>query len=380
MADRFSIGRALQGFSAGVAGQGQQFLQSLDDRRRDAAIEDSFAVQRALENKDPQGARGLLLNRLENIQRLGGDPSDTIELLQKFDAGDLIGVHNEVSAIVELAQAKGLLKAPAAPDKGTSLIQNIEATGLRRGTPEFQQELSRQLERKGGAEVAELKTFRELTRDLSTEQELEARLIKLGIAPRAVGSAVQTISEQGIAEEIGDVEATIAERKKFGELTGSSRSKSIDKGFERITKIDTGLRNIDRAIDVIKSGAGTGAIQRLLPSIRAASVELDNIQGRLALDVIGGVTFGALSKGELDLAKQVALPTGLDGPELVQHLEERKAAQLKLRDYFSEQIDFLDQGGTVASFLRSKERDQTTQQAAPEAPAQPGGIQFLGFE
>ena len=127
---------------------------------------------------------------------------------------------------------------------------------------------------------------------------------------------------------------------------------------ERIAKIDAAVSNIDRAIGVLNSGAGVGAIERFLPSFKAASVELDNIQKSMALDVIGAVTFGALSKGELDLAKEVALPTGLETPELIIHLQNRKAAQEKLRSYFNEQIQFLDQGGTVAGFLRSKENSQ----------------------
>lgn len=206
--------------------------------------------------------------------------------------------------------------------------------------------------------------FAGLTEGLTEEQTNEAKLIKLGLSPRAVGSAIQTISAKDIAEEIGDAEATIAERKKFGDLTGASRSKAIDDGVDRIGKIDIGIQNIDSAIQAVNDGAGTGAIERLFPSIKAASVELDNIQGRMALDVIGAVTFGALSKGELDLAKLVALPTGLDGPQLIEHLEAKKVAQLKLRNYFREQIDFLDQGGSVAGFLRERERQQ-----APEATA-----------
>ncbi len=78
-----------------------------------------------------------------------------------------------------------------------------------------------------------------------------------------------------------------------------------------------------------------------LPSFKAASVELDNIQKSMALDVIGATTFGALSEGELNLAKEVALPTGLDTPQLIDHLNKRKEAQNKLRDYYSEQIQFL---------------------------------------
>jgi len=208
----------------------------------------------------------------------------------------------------------------------------------------------------GGGLTAEQREFADLTQGLSPEQKQQAKMIKLGLSPRAVGSAMQTIADKDLAEVVGDAEATVANRKKFGEATGASRAKMIDDGFERITKIDAGIGNIDRAIDALQSGAKTGAIQKMVPSMRAASVELANIQKSMALDVIGAVTFGALSKGELDLAKEVALPTGLDEPQLLEHLQKRKTAQLKLRDYFQQQIDYLDQGGTVAGFLREQER------------------------
>lgn len=218
-------------------------------------------------------------------------------------------------------------------------------------SPEKRLALSR-----GEALTSAQREFSSLTEGLTTEQKDEAALIKLGLSPRAVGSAIQTISSEGIAEEIGDAQATIKEREKFGELTGSSRAKRIDSGFERIGKISTNINNLDRAIAAVEAGAGTGVIERRFPSIKAAAVELDQIQGELALDVIGSVTFGALSEGELNLAKQIALPTGLEGPALIQHLRDRKTAQEKLRSYFKEQVDFLDQGGTIAGFLREKER------------------------
>lgn len=102
-------------------------------------------------------------------------------------------------------------------------------------------------------------------------------------------------------------------------------------------------------------------LEKMWPSIAAASVELDNIRSSMALDVVGATTFGALSAGELALAKDVALPTGLDTDELLTFLNDRKAAQQKLRDYYNEQIQFLDQGGTIAGFLRSKEKTQSQQ-------------------
>ena len=227
----------------------------------------------------------------------------------------------------------------------------------------------------GGGLTAKQRERAALTEGLTAEQKDESALIALGLSPRAVGSAAITISQAGIADQVGKSEAIVAERKKFGELTGTSRAKAIDSGFERIGKISTNINNLDRAIAAVEAGAGTGAIERRFPSIRAASVELDQIQGELALDVIGAVTFGALSEGELDLAKQIALPAGLEGPELIQHLRNRKAAQEKLRSWYKEQIDFLDQGGTIAGFLREKER-QTQAGAAPtgavQQPAQVG--------
>jgi hypothetical protein len=199
--------------------------------------------------------------------------------------------------------------------------------------------------------------FTSLTKDLTKEQKQEATLIKLGLSPRAVGNALQTITSQGIEQEIGKASAVIKQREKFGEMTGVSRAKMIDAGFEQITKINRGIGNIDRA------------------------AELDNVQKSMALDVIGSVTFGALSQGELNLAKEVALPIGLDAPELIEHLKQRKEAQIKLRDYFQDQIQFLDQGGTVAGFLRSKENENAQQPAETNQADQPqaNSIQDVGI-
>lgn len=230
--------------------------------------------------------------------------------------------------------------------------------------------------------TAAQKEFATLTEGFSEKERGRARRVKAGLEPRAVGSAVQTISDTGKAVEIAKTEQIIAEGKEFGKLTGSSRSKAIDSGFSNIQGIDKNIRNIDRAIEAIDQGANTGAIEsRFFPSIKAASVALDQIQSELALDVVGATTFGALSEGELALARDVALPTKLNEPELRVFLLDKKAAQEKLKAYFQEQINFLDDGGTVAGFLRSKERQAPAAQAAPAAQIpQQGGVTFLGFE
>ena len=216
--------------------------------------------------------------------------------------------------------------------------------------------------------------FQASTKGFSEQDVAKTRRIKAGLDPRAVGSAVQTISSKGIAGDIAKTEGTIAEGKEFGKLTGSSRAKAIDSGFDKIVAINKNIENIDRAIEQIDLGADTGAIEsRFFPSIKASTVALEQIQSELALDVVGATTFGALSQGELDLAKQVALPTRLDSAELKQFLIDKKSAQTKLMAYFQEQIDFMDQGGTKAGFLRSKSRGQSQKQKDFTSSS---GIQF----
>jgi len=300
-------------------------------------------------------------------------------------------IKSEINARAQKLQSEGRDPAQTLQLLDMSPEQRDQALiGVQLAALETKERLTLQQKQVKGLELtSKQREFKSLTEGLTDEQKKEAALIDLGLSPRAVGSAVQTITDKGIADEIGKTEATISQRKKFGEMTGASRAKTIDKGFERIVKIDSGIRNIDRAIAIIKSGAGTGAVQKFLPSFRAASVELDQVKNEMALDVIGGVTLGAISEAELDLVKLVALPIGLDGQPLIDHLEKRKAAQTKIRAYFKEQIDFLDSGGTIAGFLREKERQMETQktptesQQAPEStpvPPPQGGITFLGFE
>ena len=206
---------------------------------------------------------------------------------------------------------------------------------------------------------AEAVAFNDLIKDFTNKEKSEARKVKAGLKGRAMSNALLSAIESGDIGEMKKEAAAMKQAEKFGAMTGASRAKAIDAGIEKIAKIDVGLSNIDAAIEAVNNGAGTGAIEKKFPSLKAASIALDNIQGRMALDVIGAVTFGALSQGELDLAKSIALPTGLEGPELVTHLQDRATAQKKLRDYYNEQIQFLDQGGTVAGFIRQKERGQT---------------------
>lgn len=137
------------------------------------------------------------------------------------------------------------------------------------------------------------------------------------------------------------------------EAAGTQSIAQSGKAFEKLGAVNQNLANIDAAIAAIDSGAETGPIYKMLPSVTAASVELDNIRNRMGLDVIGSVTFGALSKGELDLALDTALPTGLEPPQLREWLVNKKTAQQKLARHLNEAAIYLGTpGNTPASWAK----------------------------
>ena len=123
-----------------------------------------------------------------------------------------------------------------------------------------------------------------------------------------------------------DVAFSTAEGKALGE-----------QGVEDTTNILQARRDAENtnnlyreAIKLVDEGAGTGAIESKLPTIRAASKELENIGNQLGFAIVAGGKFGQLTEKELALALETGLPVGLDGPELKDWLERKIAANEKL--------------------------------------------------
>ena len=64
--------------------------------------------------------------------------------------------------------------------------------------------------------TASERDFQSLTRGLPEEEVIQARRIRLGLDPRATGSAAQTISERGIADEVAQTEQTLSRGRQRG--------------------------------------------------------------------------------------------------------------------------------------------------------------------
>tara|TARA_R110000824_G_scaffold21283_1_gene79501 strand:- start:2081 stop:2887 length:807 start_codon:yes stop_codon:yes gene_type:complete len=173
-------------------------------------------------------------------------------------------------------------------------------------------------------------------------------------------SRAVTLKPSETPEHAGRVEGT----KKQAALA----MKIAGEAWESLGKVNKNIGNINDAIAAIDDGANTGPIYKMLPSISAASVELDNIQNRMGLDVIGTVTFGALSKGELDLALSTAIPMGLKPPELRKWLVEKRSAQAKLSKYLTSAAIYLGKPGNTVSKWAEKQKTKAKVPAVTSSP------------
>lgn len=144
--------------------------------------------------------------------------------------------------------------------------------------------------------------------------------------------------------------------------------------FDQLQPVQQSLSTIDEAIDIVEksiadgSFIGTGIISKYLPKWNDASSRLAIAANKMGLDVISSVTFGALSKAEMDKAMQTAFPENLKGPELLQWLKDKKVAQQKLEAWLTEAALFLGskkpdgQTNTIADWLAVGRKRNTAQQ------------------
>jgi hypothetical protein len=307
-----------------------------------------------------------------------------------FKRGDIITKVNPVTGDYEIVTPAGLKAVPAGANPIKAMIDTkaIDPTV----TP-FAQEIANQwdsLDDKGRSDALE-----SLTKVNNQALDRNQRKAEAGAGgsdkvqsskPTPDGTVIlvmkngttKVISPQGEelqgqarADAIKNSEqfgAEVQQDRALGRGLGDFSAKQVNQAFTEVGKIKKNIGNIDDAIKAIDAGANTGVIASKLPNITAASVQLANIRNTLGLDVIGSVTFGALSEGELNLALDTALPTNLAPKDLRAYLVNKKTAQTKLAGYLTEQATYLSKkGNSLAGWLEKVENKATSGQS--ELPA-----------
>ena len=147
--------------------------------------------------------------------------------------------------------------------------------------------------------------------------------------------------------------------------------------FDQVGKSRSNIANLEEAKRlVVEEGANTGVIASRFPNWKASTVALETVKNELGLDVVGSVTFGALSQGELNLALNTALPTDLTEDALVDWIDRKIVAQRKLQDYLYGQAIYLADGDkTIGDWLR-KQRDEKAERERIAAARRQEGTDF----
>jgi hypothetical protein len=297
-----------------------------------------------------------------------------------FKRGDIITEINPITGKYEIVTPEGLKEVPVGENPIIALIDN---NSIDKTVEPFAKEIAAQwnnLDGKGRADSLESLTKLNNTALDSNQRKAEA---SVGGSNKVQSSTTtpdgttilvmkdgttEVVSAQGVKLQGQDRADAIRKSELFGAKIQGMRSqerglgdftaKQVNQAFAQIGKIKTNIRNIDQAIDAIDKGANTGVIASRFPNLTAASIQLANIRNILGLDVIGSITFGALSEGELNLALETALPTSLSPKDLKVYLEKKKTAQTKLADYLSKQVTYLSKpGNTLAGWLEKVENE-----------------------
>lgn len=185
---------------------------------------------------------------------------------------------------------------------------------------------------------------------------------------------------QGRAQGTGEGKLEFASAIKQAESEGARKIIWIDEINKQRGNMQSTISNYDAALNALDNGASTGRVAALIPTITAQTALLDTAKKELGLDVIGSVTFGALSEGELNLAMDTALPSDQLSPEeLRTWITERKEAKQKALVALTETAIYLSKPNTTyesyyTDFLGLTGSGNPTGNANTNADNDPWGI------
>jgi hypothetical protein len=350
--------------------EGRKQLEELS--KAQASVETASVNQLAAQLFNPDGTRNKAVEARLRTSLTGQKILKTVEPETKIlKKGDTLATLNQVTGTYDVVTPTGVVPTPAGANPITTMLQSGSITPT---ISAYARELETQWpsldadERRN--ELSKLATKNQTATQISqkaaenkaggNEKVQSSKVTPNGTTiivmkdgtTRVVSATGENLTGQARADAIiaseqfgAETQGTRAQSRVGGELT----AKQVGVAFAEIGKIRKNIGNIDDAIKAIDDGANTGVIASKFPNITTASITLGNIRNQLGLDVIGSVTFGALSEGELNLALDTALPTTLRPQALRQYLTEKKAAQEKLVGYLTKQVSYLNKPGNNLS-------------------------------
>lgn len=293
---------SLQRIAPDVAKAAESRFLGLSKKRQDEYIMDFQTARDAVARGDASEAQKILQDRIMRIEERGGSPDDSIRALSILESSPdafIQGVDGMVAARYN-----------------TQLLDPSKTAG------EFAPEIS------------------PIQVDPDTGQQYVVR------SDRNTGQSQRINIENGKA--LTPDEKIAKDVRKEMTLEAVKRGNTA---FDQISGVESNISTLEKAVSAIDAGAGYGVVENLMPAYDKATIELRQLARQLGLDVIGSVTFGALSEGELKLAMETAVPP-LDEKDLKGWFQERIDAQKKLRKELTKMARELGSGKvTIPEYL-----------------------------
>lgn len=349
-ADLYSLGQGLLNGTAGadnvaemmlkypeVADTLTQSFETFDEPRRRQSAFDLARASMAIKSGNPEVALDML-GDIEEAARNSGDKqtADSARAIAetlKYDPGSGLLVAGMALNMFDSDLAKTVFGSGRRVQSTEQLPDGTTVTVFTDGTKEV-------------TDVAgEVLTGDAAREAIKAAAEFEAGSRGANAAATAAGRLESEIAQGGTAA------ATEAAGKQAVEMSGQA--------FESLNKVTSNMANIDEALRALEDGAQAGAIAKYFPNVTEASASLQNAMDRLGLDVVGSVTFGALSEGELRLALDVAVPRNLDEEGLREWLTRKRDAQTKASEALRSAAIYLGTpGNTLATWLESQGKSE----------------------
>lgn len=287
------IAQALGGFSAGLQGQGAQYSAMLDQRemldrekrmqnealskdRLTAMVKDSYGVKTLLEGGKTDAALKLLKNRIDHINKLGGDPADTKAVYDQLVSGDptqFAAAQKTLTDVVDAGMAGGLWVPPQ---------ESLESKKFTFEQEKFkqEQELAKRAqdwkEKNPNAGAASNPYFQ----FIPTSEGLavgNARTGQVSMAGGANGNYMPIAADVGLKEQMaGAAERGEGEAKRVLDAKGAEK---------RVAQLSEGIK---QAKDLIPKATGSMAGAARDAMGRAVGVSTEASKAAARLDTLAG--------------------------------------------------------------------------------------------
>ena len=323
------------------------------------------------QQKQPQGLLGRLTNRSEstglNLMESFAAGLDPL-IMPSMRGGDAIRERGDKR--VKQGDKNSTIQYLSAQPNGAAYVQMIEAgMPAAQALAKFQGnvEQNRRSEMTGAASngVQSSKMLPDGSGVMSISRDGSVTVRTAGneiLSGDAAVKFVQDAQANYVANERdiygGRAEGTLGANIELGgQSTATTEAakqqiKMAGAAIEDLTAVNAGIANIDSAISAIDSGAQSGILEKYLPAIGTSTASLRNSMNRMGLDVIGSVTFGALSAAEMNLAMETAVPRNLNPMQLRKWLSEKKRVQGLAADALSNAANYLSNPqNTLSGYL-----------------------------